>query len=194
MAVAGEAKLEGQRGELIGAAGKSFQRGAKAQPGQVAMDGNAGSLLKDPGEMKGRCVYRSGELVERDAFTQPAREVGFGRLGAVGVIGVRALATAPARHAVSRKCSLEQMGHELKCRHIGPERFEWIGSSGLELLHELAVPPEHAGIAGAGDEGKRPLGAVVDGGIELADDLAEHARRGANTVPRSPQSAGWLTR
>ena len=45
------------------------------------------------------------------------------------------------------------------------------------------MPPEDAGVAGAGDERKRPLGVVVDRRIELADDVEEHARRDGEGRP-----------
>ena len=65
-------------------------------------------------------MHGPGNVVERNAFAQAARQVDLGRLGAVGVIGVRAVATTPARHAVSRKRGFQHIGDELKRRHIGP--------------------------------------------------------------------------
>src|SRR5437867_1926071 len=56
VAVTGKTEVEGERGEILRAVGQSFERSAEAQPGQVAMDRQAGSLLKDAGEMKGRRV------------------------------------------------------------------------------------------------------------------------------------------
>src|SRR5262249_18771933 len=53
VAVAGKAQVEGQRGEVAGAAGQSVERSAEAQLGEVAMDRKAGSLAKEAGEMKG---------------------------------------------------------------------------------------------------------------------------------------------
>src|SRR5262245_34342079 len=127
VAVAGKAEVEGQRSQVVRAAGQSFERGAEAQPGQVAMDRHAGSLLKDAGEMKGRRVYGPGDVIERDAFTQPAREVGLGRLGAVGVGSLGAVTAAPARQAVARERRFEHVGEELERRYVSPERFERLG-------------------------------------------------------------------
>ena len=52
--------------------------------------------------MKWRRVDCAGDVVERHAFTQLAGEVGLGRLGAVGVIGVRAGSTVCAAGRVAR--------------------------------------------------------------------------------------------
>src|ERR1700685_174300 len=50
-------------------------------------------------------------------------------------------------------------------------------SGGLEPQHELAVPPEDAGFAGGRCERKGPGGVVVNGPIELADDVVQHSPR-----------------
>ena len=60
MAVTGKTEVEGERGEILRAVGQSFERSAEAQPGQVAMDRHAGSLLKDTGKMKRRRVHGTG--------------------------------------------------------------------------------------------------------------------------------------
>ena len=88
------------------------------------MDRHPSLLLKDTGQMKGRRVNGTGDLVESDAFTQPAPEVGFDRLGAVCVIGISAVSTALARQAVSGEGSFKHIGDNLKDRRIDPERFE----------------------------------------------------------------------
>jgi hypothetical protein len=85
VAVAGKAEVEGQRCQIVRAAGQSFERGAEPQPGQVTMDRHAGSLLKDPGEVKRRRVDRTGDVVERDALAtneQGRRAASSGRTGA----------------------------------------------------------------------------------------------------------------
>ena len=141
------------------------------------MDRRAGLLVKDAGEMKGRRSRSVGDVVERDAGAQSAREIGFGGLDAVRVIGVRGVSAALERQAVSRERGFQHVGNKLKRRHIGPERSEQFGSGGAQPLREFVEPPEDAGIAGASDEGKRPFVAVVNGGIEFADDVIESARR-----------------
>src|SRR5262249_5639061 len=40
------------------------------------------------------------------------------------------------------------------------------------------MPPEYAGSARAGDEWERPFRMIVNGGIEFADDVIQHSRRG----------------
>ena len=57
MAVAGEAQFERQRRQIARSAGEPFERSAQAQPGQIAMDRQPGSLLKDAGEMERRGVH-----------------------------------------------------------------------------------------------------------------------------------------
>ena len=178
VAVTGKAEVEGKPSEIVRAIGQPFERSAEAQSGQVAMDWYAGSLLKKAGEMKGRRVHRAGHLIERDGFTEPARQVSFDRLRAVCVIGFSAVSAALAWKAMPRERGSKHVGDELKRRYIGPERFESIGFGSLQPLHKFAVPPENACIAGASDEGKRPSWAVVDGGIEFADNIVEDARRG----------------
>jgi hypothetical protein len=69
VAVAGKAEFESERSEIVRAADQSVERRAEAQSSQIAMHRHAGSLLKDTGEMKGRRVHGSGDVIERDAFT-----------------------------------------------------------------------------------------------------------------------------
>ena len=137
VAVTGKAEFEGEGGDIVRALRQAFERSAKAEPGQVAMDWHSGSLLKNASEMEGRREHSLGDIVERDAFALSAREVDFGRLGAVRVIGIGTMAPAFARHSVSSKRGFEHIGDELKRRHIGPERFERIGFGGFQALHEL---------------------------------------------------------
>ena len=119
-------------------------------------------------------MYGTGHLVERNAFTQSTGEISLGRLDPIGVIGMRAVPAALARRAVARERGCQHIGNELKRNDIDPERID-IGR--FQPQHELAVPPECTGIAGAGDEGKRFFRAIVDGGIQFADHVVEHARR-----------------
>ena len=114
VAVAGEAEFEGERGKIAGAVGQAFERRAQAQAGQIAMHRHAGSLLKDAGEMKRRRVHGTGNVVERDALAQTAREISLGGLGPVGVIGVGAVAPALARQTVSRERGFKHVGDELQ--------------------------------------------------------------------------------
>jgi hypothetical protein len=93
VAVAGKAEFEGKQGQIIRAIGQSFQRSAQSQTGQVTMHGNAGSLLKDTCQMEWRCVHGTSDIVERDAFTHPARKISFSGLNAVCVIRIRAVAS-----------------------------------------------------------------------------------------------------
>src|SRR5262245_36080556 len=135
----------------------------------------AGSLPEDAGEMERRGVDGAGDVVERDTFGQPAGQVAFRSFGTVHVIVLCAAPPAPPRQTVPGERRFQSIGHELKRRHINQE---WIGLGGFQPLYEFVVPAEYDGTAGAGDERKWPFGTVVDGGIELADDVAEHARRG----------------
>lgn len=140
------------------------------------MDRRAGSLVKDAGQMKGRRSRSASDVVERDAVAQSARQVGFDCLDAVRVISVRGVSPALARQALSRECGFQHVSDELKRRLLGPERFvtaqfERIGFGSLQPSHEFVKPPENAGIAGAGNEGKCTFGPVVYGGIEFADDV-----------------------
>jgi len=89
-----ETRYEGERGQIARAVGQLFDRSAEAQPSQVAMNREAGSLLKDAGEMEVRRSRGAGDVVERDAGAQPVREVGFGRLDTIRMIGVRAVSAA----------------------------------------------------------------------------------------------------
>ena len=90
------------------------------------MDGQAGLLLEDAGEMKGRSACGACDVVERDAFRQPARKIGLGRLDAVWVIGVGAPAAAFTSRrpwVMSRERGFQHFRNKLKRRHIGPERI-----------------------------------------------------------------------
>src|SRR5262245_40380723 len=146
------------------------------------MDRRAGSSVKDACEMKGRRSRGAGDVVERDAVAQSARQIGFGGLDAVRVIGVRGVSAEFARQAVSRECGFHRSGDELKRRFLSPawfytERFERIGFGSLQPPREFVKSPENAGIAWAGYKGKCPFGPVVYGGIELAYDVIERPRR-----------------
>ena len=183
VAVAGKAEVEGKRGKIVRPVGQVFERSAEAQPGQIAMDGYAGSLLKEASEMKGRHRHNAGDFVKRATFSQSAPEVGLGRLGAVCMIGIRSVSAAWARQTVSREGGFQHVGDELKRRHIDPERFERIRFGGHQPLHELVMPPENAGIAGSSDEAEGQFGSVVDRGMEFADDVVEYALRGNDNGP-----------
>ena len=141
------------------------------------MDRHADSLAEHAGEMERRSVHGTGDVVKRDALTKSARQVRLGRLDAAGVIGIGSVSSRLARRAMSRERGFKHIGEELESGFIDPEPLERIGCGSLQPLHELVVTPENTGIAGAGGEGERPFGAVVDGWIELADDVVEDARR-----------------
>ena len=143
VAMAGKPQFEGECSQIVCAIGKSFERGAQAKPGQIAMDRHAGLLLKEAGKMKGRCIDGAGDILECDALTQLAREVSFGRLGSVGVIGVGAGSAALARLAVSHERGFKHVGNELKRCHIRPKWFERFRFGSLKPLHKFAVPPEN---------------------------------------------------
>src|SRR5262249_59368387 len=150
------------------------------------MDRRAGSMMKDAGEMKGGRSRGVGDVVERDAGAQSAREIGFGGLDAVRVIGVRGVSAALEPQAVSRERGFQHVGNKFKRRHICPERFEQSGPCGAQPPREFMEPPEDAGIAGASDERECPFLEVLNGGIEFADDVVERARReGENYTPIS---------
>src|SRR5262245_19708341 len=147
--------------------------------------------------MKGGRSRGAGDVVERDAVAESARQIGFGGLDAVRVIGVRGVSAALARQAVSRECGFHRVGDELKRRLLGPEwfdtaRFERIGFGNLQPPHEFVKSPENAGIAWAGHEGKCPSGPVVYGGIELADDVVEGLRRWGED-DAAIATIGWMT-
>jgi hypothetical protein len=177
VAVAGKPQLEGECSQIVCAIGQSFERGTEAKPGQIAMKRQAGLFLKEAGEMKRGCVDGARDILERDALAQLAREVRFGRLGTVSVIGVRAGSPAPARLTVPRERGFQNVGDELKRRHVGPERFERFRLGCLQPLHEFAVPPENTGVARACSKGKRSFRVFVNRRVEFADNIVEHARR-----------------
>ena len=139
------------------------------------MDRHAGPLPEDAGQMERGRVHGPGDVVERDALAQPARDVGLGRLGAVGVIGVGGGPPSSSRQAEARERGGDDVGDEPEGRHVGAER---VGVGGLQAADELAVPPEDGRLARAGGGGERTVGVVVDRGVERADDVEEHARRG----------------
>ena len=77
------------------------------------MHGNASALLKNTCEMERRRMNGASDLVKRDAFSQPAGEVGLGRLDPVRVI-VLCAASTPARRGVPLKRRLQNVGDELE--------------------------------------------------------------------------------
>src|SRR5262245_2213067 len=123
------------------------------------MDRRAGSSVKDACEMKWRRSRGAGDVVERDAVAQSARQIGFGGLDAVRMIGVRGVSAELARQAVSHECGFHRVSDELKRCLLGPNRFdtgrfERIGFGSLQPPREFVKSPENAGIAGSGYERK----------------------------------------
>jgi hypothetical protein len=181
VAMAGKAEFDGELSKIVRAIGESFERSAEAQTGQIAMYRHTGSLLEDSCQVEWRSVYGASDVIERDAFKEAACKIGFGRLGSIRVIGFSAFPPALARHSLLRERGFEHAGDKLKRRLINPERIgpKLIGpiaARAFQPQHQLIVPPKNAGIARARDEGERPFGTVVDGRIEFADDVVEHAR------------------
>src|SRR5262245_4080142 len=116
------------------------------------MNRRAGSLMKDAGKMKWRRPRRAGDVVERYAGAQLSRQIGFGSLDTVRVIGVRGVSAGLPRQAVSRESGFQHVIDELKRRPLDPERFnttpfERIGYGGLESCHEFVKPPVNARVA-----------------------------------------------
>src|SRR5262245_2511786 len=105
--------------------------------------------------MKWRGIHGASDMLECDAFTQLACEVGFGRLRSVCVISVRAGSAALARLPMSREGGFQHIGNELKRGYIRPKWFEWFRCGNLKPLHEFAVPPENTAVAWTGNERKR---------------------------------------
>src|SRR5262249_45697659 len=62
VAVTGEGEVQCQRGQVPGAAGQPLERGAEAQPGQVAVERHTGALPEDAGEVKGGRMHRAGDV------------------------------------------------------------------------------------------------------------------------------------
>jgi hypothetical protein len=78
VAVAGKPDVEGKCRKIVGTALKSFKRSAESQPDQIAMDGNAGLLMKHAGEMKRRRMHGASNVVKPDTLAQAAREPSLG--------------------------------------------------------------------------------------------------------------------
>lgn len=77
------------------------------------MNRHSGSLLKDAGEMKGRCVHETSSGVESDPFGKPAGKICLDRLGAVRVIRIGTAAAAPAGLAVPCKRGLKHFDDDV---------------------------------------------------------------------------------
>jgi hypothetical protein len=107
------------------------------------MDRYGGSLLKDAGEMKRRCVDHAGNFFKRDAFSQSTREVNLDCFHTLGVICIRPITAAFPRQAMSSKRRFQHIGDELNCGDIGPEMFERIDFGCLQTLDEFAMSPEN---------------------------------------------------
>jgi hypothetical protein len=70
------------------------------------MDWHTRSLVKDSGKMKRRCVHGTGNVIQCDTLTEPARQIDFGRLSAVYVIGISPISARLAWYAVSHERTL----------------------------------------------------------------------------------------
>ena len=78
---------------------------------------------------------------------------------------------------------LEDVGDELKRRHVGPEGFERMTSPPPRAASRARGGARSWPIAGPGHERKRAVGVVVDRGIKLADDVVQHSRRDGERRP-----------
>lgn len=64
MAMDGKAQFKGKRGQITGAIGQPFQRGAQSQTRQIAMNRRAGSPLEEAGQVERRRSYGSRYVIE----------------------------------------------------------------------------------------------------------------------------------
>ena len=159
------------------------------------MDRHARPRAENPREMKRRAVDGPRNSIQRDSFKEPAGKQRLDRLGKLGVLGLGVRAAFLAWQSVSRVCGLEHIGYELQSRFVGPERLE-----------RLRLRPFRAASPVRGASRKRPLthGPVTNGngrpgrsskfGSISRTMSANTDGAGSKSVPRSPQSAGWLTR
>jgi len=69
VAVAGEAEVEGERGEVVSVR-QLDQRSREAQLRQVLMQRRSLGTREEIGEIRGRCADRARDVGEQDAFRQ----------------------------------------------------------------------------------------------------------------------------
>ena len=143
-------------------------------------------------------MHRLRHLVQRDPLREPGGEVRLGRLHSLRVIGVGAHAVCGV--FAGRRCranaGIKHVCNELKRRDVRPE-----------VLERLSVPRIRAGALAPGaarrwpgshgpvTNGKGRSGwSSIDGSSSRMMSVRALAATTAKVVPRSPQSAGWLTR
>jgi hypothetical protein len=63
VAMAGKSQFEGKCRQIACAVSQWFERSPQAQLSQVTMEGYSGLALKEPGQMKGRCIDRPGDIL-----------------------------------------------------------------------------------------------------------------------------------
>src|SRR5262249_465468 len=179
VAVAGKAEVEGGGREVVGAVLEPFERRAQAQAGQVAMDRHAGTLLKKAGEMEGRSVHGAGDIVERDPLAQTCGQIGFGRLGAVGMSRIGAVAPAAKhrpRQAVARERRPQHLADNPQRGLSAPYRVDRFAR--FQSPYEVTMPLKNRLLARSRDERKPTLALPIFGDVKLTKDIAQHARRG----------------
>ena len=113
VAVAGKPDVEGRCRKIVGTALKSFKRSAESQLDQIAMDRDAGLLMKHAGEMKRRRMHGASNVVKPDTLAQAAREPSLGCLSAIRVIGIGVISPAAARQPVPSECGSQYVGDQL---------------------------------------------------------------------------------
>jgi hypothetical protein len=78
VAVAGKPDFEGECRKIVGTALNSLERSPETQPDQIVMNGDAGLLMNDAGEMKRRRMNRVSNVVKGDRLAQAACEPSLG--------------------------------------------------------------------------------------------------------------------
>jgi hypothetical protein len=96
--VAGEAEIEGQTAEILLSTSQRFEGGPQPQPGEVAMDRQAGLLSKHTTKMEGARLELASELRQAHRLTEGAAQQAPEILGEIA-----ALAPPATRRGVTRR-------------------------------------------------------------------------------------------
>lgn len=126
------------------------------------MNRNARVLLKNACEVKRRSMNSTRNLIKRDSFTHPRREIRLCCFSTFSVFRIRPFSSRLAFDSTMHKRRLEHISDKLQRRNIGPQWFERIHFRAFESLHQLAMTPENIWFTRPSEEPERLIGVFID--------------------------------
>ncbi len=126
---------------------------------------------------------RAGGFLETHRLGQAARKIGFGRLDAIRVIGLGAVAAGPSRHALPGEGGFQHVGQKREYRFVDRQRVERLARGIFEPADEFAMSAKECRVARTRHEGEGTVRPVFDRGVELSGHFRQHVGRREKNCP-----------